>query len=70
MCRDTLFYDDFILSEFVGKFLSSSTIQEEGAFIPCYQCSDEGRYKYKTTDEGRCVCVGPLMGVGVCVGDH
>lgn len=44
LCRDTLFFEDFSLSSFISKFLSSPAQKEEGALVSCYQCKDEGTF--------------------------
>ena len=40
--RDTLFLEDFKLSDFVEEFLASKACSEGGAFVPCYRCKDDG----------------------------
>ena len=45
LCRDTLFTEDFSLSDFIQFFSSSPCREGGGALAPCYKCRDEGTYK-------------------------
>ena len=40
---DTLFFDDFSLSEMVKRF-EGPAIQEDGALVTCCTCKDNGQY--------------------------
>lgn len=54
--RDTLFFEDFVLSEFIEKFLS---MNEEGALVPCYQCAEEGNQQSLILEVGVRSSIGP-----------
>ncbi len=39
---DTLFYEDFSLTDAINRFNTTSCSDKGGAVVVCYQCEDNG----------------------------